>query len=182
MAQLEIAKEGNCLSHAYQSINFEADIGNMPSRVYTSHYILGDDVNPWCLCTLTEHARLVNQLTFQALIELTFLYYHISGGSDYANRKSKDEGKASCKQQSPPRHLDILFQEDAKCKGDYNCHKKQHMKPPCRYVLVVLHQSSVNIFLSLIRGLVLVINLPARDIERQNGPSYSYTRNASNNK
>ena len=46
MAKLKIREEGNCLSHAHISIHFEADIRDRLSRLYETHDVFCDNVQP----------------------------------------------------------------------------------------------------------------------------------------
>ena len=48
MAQLKIIEKGDCLTHAHLPICLETDIGYGPSGQYYSHYVLCDDIQPWC--------------------------------------------------------------------------------------------------------------------------------------
>ncbi|CAL5434275.1 unnamed protein product [Camellia sinensis] len=48
----------------------------------------------------------------------------------YADWKGENEGDDASKYESPPWHLNLIVQEDAKYKRGCNCHSKQHVKPP----------------------------------------------------
>ncbi len=48
--------------------------------------------------------------------------YLICRSSYDADGKGEDEGESSCEEKSPPRHLDLLFQEDTEYKGDCESH------------------------------------------------------------
>ncbi|CAL5358202.1 unnamed protein product [Camellia sinensis] len=47
-----------------------------------------------------------------------------------ADWKGENEGDDASKYESPPWHLNLIVQEDAKYKRGCNCHSKQHVKPP----------------------------------------------------
>lgn len=49
MAEFKVTEKGNRLSHAHVAISFEADIGNRFSRIYKSHNVFCNDIQPWSL-------------------------------------------------------------------------------------------------------------------------------------
>ncbi|CAL5358209.1 unnamed protein product [Camellia sinensis] len=56
---------------------------------------------------------------------------HLICCSSYdADWKGENEGDDASKYESPPWHLNLIVQEDAKYKRGCNCHSKQHVKPP----------------------------------------------------
>lgn len=44
MAEFEITKKGNCLTHAHVAIDLKAYVRDWPSRIDDSHEVLCDDV------------------------------------------------------------------------------------------------------------------------------------------
>lgn len=57
MAQLKVLEECNCLGRTYVPIDFEAHVGYWVSWVDVAYYVLGDDVQAWCL--VMEYRRCV---------------------------------------------------------------------------------------------------------------------------
>ncbi|WRX13480.1 hypothetical protein QQP08_005967 [Theobroma cacao] len=62
----------------------------------------------------------------------------ISSVSYDANRKGEDEGHGTSKEESPPWHLNLVFQEDTEDKRYYKCCSKQYVKPPGRCLYGIL--------------------------------------------
>ena len=54
----------------------------------------------------------------------------ICSGCYDADGKGEYEGKCSSKYKCPPWHLNLIFQENAECKGDDDGQSKEQVKPP----------------------------------------------------
>ncbi|CAL5434247.1 unnamed protein product [Camellia sinensis] len=54
-----------------------------------------------------------------------------------ADWKGENEGDDASKYESPPWHLNLIVQEDAKYKRGCNCHSKQHVKPPGSHAVML---------------------------------------------
>ena len=89
-----------------------------------------------------------SDIKLSAISDLVQTCYLIGCGGYDTDWKSESYSKSSCKDESPPWHLDLIDHKNAQYKSEYQGHHKHHVEPPARYVLVLPHQSCVNILFS----------------------------------